>query len=171
MHLKVEGGAYYPEEEEAQQVSGGYASTRRKAVGNVIVPIAEDASHEHRCDSSAIVSLSREVDDGDNCSDKDVQAGPSHTCRSSNIYREADEVLDGASAVQHDQNSEDDGANDGRYHAMPPEQPDRYERGTKVVATGTESHRQVVGEVVLPFPAPVLCYASDHSMMVLGKSG
>jgi hypothetical protein len=113
-------GTNHPEEEKTQQISGSDASTRWKAIRDVVVPIAEDSSHEHRGDTTTIVCLRREVDNGDHSSDKDVQARSSNTRCGADVDREADEVFDSASAVQHDQDSQDSRSNDGCNHTVPP---------------------------------------------------
>jgi hypothetical protein len=155
--------AYHPEQKEAQQISRGNTSARGKAIWDVVVTIAKDTAHEHRHDAATIVGLRCEVNDGDHCSDQNVQTSASHTCRSTDVDWKTDEVLDGASTVQYYQDCKDCRSNDSCNHSVPPEQPNRYERSTEVVATGAERHRQVVGEVVLPFPASVLCRALVRS--------
>ena len=117
---------HYPEEEKAQEVSGGDTSACRQVVGDVSVAIAKDTAHENRCDATAVVSLDREVDDGDDGSDKDVQTGPSYTCCGANIDWEAYKVLDGTSTVQNDQDREDYRSDDSGDDAMPPKQSDGY---------------------------------------------
>lgn len=90
-------------------------------VRNVVVAIAEDTTHQHSGDLATIVGLGSKVDDGDDCSNQDVQACSFDTGRCTNVDGVPDEVFDGSSTVEDHQDCEDDGSDDSGDHAMPPE--------------------------------------------------
>lgn len=71
-------------------------------IWDIVVSITKYPTHEHGRDSSAVVCLCGEIDDRNNCSDEDVQRRASDTGGDTNIDRETDEVLDGATAVEND---------------------------------------------------------------------
>ena len=125
-----------------------------------MISIAEDSTHKNRRDTAAIVRLRCEVDDSNHCSNENVQAGASHTCRGANVDWEANEVFDGSSAVEDNEYGQDDRADDGCDHTVPPQETNGNERGTEIVAAWAEGHGQIVGEVVLPLPFPVRCMLS-----------
>lgn len=113
--------AYHPEDEEAQQVPGSDPSARWQSIRNVIVSIAKDPSHEDSSNPTTIVSLRRKVDDSDDSSDQDVQTCSSDASSNANIDREADEVLDRTTTIQHDHNSQNCRAYDRCNNPVPPE--------------------------------------------------
>lgn len=94
-----------------------------------MISVAKDSTHEHRSDSTTVVSLCCEVDNRDNSTNKNVQAGSSDACCRSNVHRESDKVLDCTATVENNHDGEDGRSDHCSDHTMPPEESDGYERG------------------------------------------
>lgn len=111
----------HPEDEEAQQVSRCDTSAGRQQVRNIIVPIAEDSTHEDRRDSAAIVRLRCKVDDSNDRSDQNVKTGSSDTSSSADVHRESDEVFNRPTAVEDNHHGENRGSDYRGDDTVPPE--------------------------------------------------
>jgi hypothetical protein len=97
---------YHPKQKENQQISARNSCTLWEVIRNALVPIAEDTTHENRCDTPSIVRLRGEIDNRDYGSYKDIQTGSSHTSSSADIDREAEKVFNSAAAVKYHENRE-----------------------------------------------------------------
>jgi hypothetical protein len=93
-------------------------------IRDIVISISKDASHKNGGNATSIVRLHSEVDNSYYSTNENVQASASNTSRRSNVDREADEVLDGTAAVEHNHNSQNGRADDSGDHPMPPEKTD-----------------------------------------------
>ena len=102
-------------------------------VWDVIISIAEYPAHEDCRDAPSIVRLCCEVNYCNYGSYKNVQARSSHPRSCADIDWKTDEVLYRATTVQNHEDGQNERANNGGDHAVPPEEADGYKGGTQIV--------------------------------------